>query len=1025
MMKYKAVVAVVILWAMFVTQASAQQYAPHSRLSAGRWVKISVPATGFYELTDSMLRAAGFDQPQQVKVYGYGGAPQPETLQASYLTATDDLPQVPTCMMGCRRLFYAHGTVEWENNDDLERKRNPYSDKAFYFLSDIDEPPLYYADSTLFVDDHYPMPTDYHSLYEVDNFAWYHGGRNLFDSRTFGSGVARHYTLPVPPESDCTLRVAMSYNNYCEATVSVGDHKIGTILVNATTTKGTTAKAFLDSYSKAAVDTWTFNISEELCTSDSLTLTITQLSGGDMRLDHLALCFSNPFPLPDLSTALLPVPTIEETVDSQDLHADTAADMVIIIPQSGLLSQQAEQLAQLHIQHDSLRVRVVRADQIYNEFSSGTPDANAYRRYMKMLYDRAETETDKPRFLLLFGDAAFDNRLLTSDFSQLNAADLLLCYESDNSLSETNCYVTDDFFCMLDEDEGTDIIKTDKSDVAVGRLPARTAAEAQVLVDKVISYRINSSASDRQNVICFMGDDGNANMHMNDAETVASMVLEQWPSYNVKKIYWDAYPRVTVANGNRYPDVTNLVLEQMRQGALLMNYSGHGGPTLLSHELVVTLPDFAIPTTHQLPVWFTASCDVAPFDGYTHNIGETAMFNPQGGAIAFIGTTRTVYAQHNRSMNKAFTTYLLSTTDTGKPYTFGEALQQAKNDQVLGWRTSKQAGINRLHFTLLGDPALRLPLPTATVVIDSIAGVPVDDASTTVLLLAGDSATVSGHIAGHDDFNGVATLTVKDAMQTITCRMNPLDKSEMPKSPLVYNDRPITLCISSDSVRNGCFTFTFALPKDISYSDLPGQLLIHAFNDDHTLVAHGSSEQFVMGSADDYELMAEGPLITAWLDDPAFSDGDGTSTAPLFHADLYDDDGINASGSGIGHDLELIVDGQMAATYNLNSYFHFDFGSFRSGTVDYRLPALISGPHTLVFRAWDVLNHSSTLTLHFVVGTESIRSTIQHPQKATPYNSRQGFYSLDGVKVNTVSMGGVFIYRSADGKVKKMTRRRQ
>ena len=133
-------------------------------------------------------------------------------------------------------------------------------------------------------------------------------------------------------------------------------------------------------------------------------------------------------------------------------------------------------------------MRIVPADELFNEFSSGTPDANAYRRYLKMLYDRAETEEDMPSYLLLFGDCVWDNRLNTSDCAGLNADDLLLCHESENSFSATDCYVDDGFFCLLDDGEGGKPDTTDKLDVAVGRLPVRNAYDAQIVVDKLIAY---------------------------------------------------------------------------------------------------------------------------------------------------------------------------------------------------------------------------------------------------------------------------------------------------------------------------------------------------------------------------------------------------------------------------------------------------------------------------------------------------------------------------------------------------------
>ena len=983
--------------------------------ATGRWVKIAVPQTGIYELTDSLLTAAGFTDPSRVSLYGYGGALQPEELSHTDAALTQALPRVPLCTVSGRRLFYGVGPVNWATPQAVARTFNPYSRVGCYFLTEGDATPLA-VDSAAFADTYYPSANDYHALYEVDDYAWYHGGRNLFDRQLFGHGVAHTYRLPTQGRRQGVVSIVMSYTGECDATVHLGDSLLGNILINKTTAL---TKQVLDSYMKAASDVWRFQVDN--LPADSAVITIRQTSGASMRLDNIELRFLRPAPMPALTTATFAQPSIVGTVASQQRRADGPADMIIIVPASGLLVEQAERLAQLHRDHDGMRVRVVRADELYNEFSSGTSDIGAYRRYLKMLYDRAADEADKPRYLLLFGDAAYDNRLLTSDFSSLRADDMLLCYESENSVSETACYVSDDFIGMLDDGDGSDIIKSNKGDLAVGRLPVRTAEEAAVVVDKIIAYHANEHAGAWQNTLCFMGDDGNANMHMNDADAVAEMVVDQWPDYDVKKFYWDAYQRVPNGESYAYPDVRRLVLQQMQEGALLMNYSGHGAPISLSGEEVLLLNDFKQSTPHRLPLWFTASCDIAPFDGYLENIGEQALFNKDGGAIAFIGTTRTVYALHNRSMNQAFTRRLLE-LDGGRPRTIGEALRLAKNDQVLGAnKTQQQAGINRLHFALLGDPALRLPLPTSQIVVDSIGGVSVDDGK--LWLAAGDTATVVGHVEGDSQFSGVAAVTLYDAAQTITCRMNPHAGNEMPRKPLVYTDRSLPLFSATDSVSNGRFSVTIVVPKDISYADESGMLLVHAVSNDRQLTAHGSSHEFVMGSADSYE-EGSGPIISAWLDSPSFVSGSHASPAPMLHADLYDDDGINAIGSGIGHHIELTIDGLMRYTYNLNSYFHYAFGDYRSGSLDFYLPHLDDGAHQLRLRAWDVLNNSSVLTLDFVTGEQLGPTAVQSVALSRQPSDLQ-CYDLQGRRVGPGQRQGLRLIRTADGRVKKIVVRRQ
>lgn len=932
------------------SDSNTKRYASHSVLSSGTWAKIRVSETGIHQLTDAVVRKAGFSDPKKVKIYGYGGAMQPEKLTADYLVATDDLKEVPTCTIGGRRLFYAVGPVNWaDGKASTVRERNPYSNYGYYFLTENDSAALS-IDSATFVRDYTHTANDYRSHYEVDNYAWYHGGRNLYDSKLFGTDVARSYTLPAY-SANGTLVVAMSYAGDCEAKVAVNDSVVGTIKVTRNN-----GKAYPDSYSAAAVDRWSFELKDSLL-KDENTITIRQISGGDMRLDYITIVSNSPKTTGDLGATSWPTPEYVYHITNQDLHADPQADMVIIIPTTQAFRSEAERLKAFHQTRDGMRVNIVPADELYNEFSSGTPDANAYRRYMKMLYDRAENDEDLPRYLLLFGDGAWDNRMLSSNWHMTSPDDFLLCYESENSFSEVSCYVCDDYFCLLDDNEGGSVL-SDKFDAAVGRLSARTPAEAKILVDKIIAYDANEQAGAWQNIICMMGDDGDNNLHMNDAEYVYNSISTAYPDYQYKKIYWDAYTRVASSTGYSFPDVTRLIRQQMQSGALIMNYSGHGAAYCLSHEQVVKLADFNESSSMRLPLWLTASCDIMPFDGQEENIGETAMLNKNGGAIAFYGTTRTVYASYNRPMNQLYTNYVLSTTADGKRMTIGEAARLAKNSFTAG---STAMLINKLQYTLLGDPALSLATPTLQVVIDSVNGLPVSAGRQA--LPAGSSIRVSGHVEGRDDFNGVATLTVYDKEETIVGHKYAADAV----APITFKDRPNIVYSGSDSISNGHFSFVFVVPMDVSYSDQTGLMSVFAVNDSKTLSGHGKYEDFVLSETGNIDDDGIGPSIYCYLNSESFVNGGKVNATPFFVARLTDKDGINAAGNGIGHDLELVIDGQMSLTYNLNNCFTYDFGDYRNGMVGFSIPTLSDGQHRLLFRAWDMLNNSSTAELTFTV----------------------------------------------------------
>ena len=931
----------------------AGRYADHSVLSSGTWVKVRVPETGVYQLTDAFLRKSGFKNPSKVKIYGYGGALQPEVLTGDYLSSTDDLKEVPTCTHQGRRLFHAVGPVNWTGASTSARSRNNYSDYGYYFLTDSDEQPIV-VDSAEFVASFYPSFNDYHDIYEVDNYAWYHGGRNLFMNDALSIGTSMTISLPGSHNSSSRLYVNVSFDAGFSASVSVNGVAVGTMKPST----GVLASGKLsDENAKAAQSTWTCSLPDSVLRSISNEITFTQTEGGNVRLDYVVLTYDTPKPRANISSSSIPVPEYVGAVANQDRHADAAADMVIIIPSSRLFKSQAERLKQLHQTYDSLRVNIVSADELFNEFSSGTPDANAYRRYMKMLYDRAQTDADMPRYLLLFGDAAWDNRMLSSAWKSYSPSNFLLCYESDNSFSATKCYVSDDYFCLLDDGEGSNVV-ADKIDAAVGRLSARTEAEATVLVDKVYAYRTNAYAGNWQNNICLMGDDGDNNRHMEDAEAVSKVITDIDPSYNIKKIYWDVYQCITTSTGPSYPDVTRVVKQQMKSGALVMNYSGHGSASMMSHEKSILLSYFAESTSLRLPLWVTASCDIMPFDGQEENFGETAMSNAHGGCIAFFGTTRTVYSSYNRPLNQAFMKYVLQPVN-GKRRSIGEAVRLAKNDYTT---SSNDMAVNKQHYALLGDPALVLAAPTIEARIDSINGRSVSDGIQQ--LSAGSLVTVKGHVVDAPLFNGVVTLTLRDAEVTVTGRLN---NSAAADKAIQYKDRQNIIYMGNDSVRAGKFSITFAVPKDISYSDDAAQFLIYAVNDDKTLEAHGHNEDVVLSGSADMTNDGVGPSIYCYLNSESFVNGGTVNSTPYLYAEITDKDGINVSGGGIGHDLELIIDNDMDKTYNLNEMFQYDFGDYRTGTVGYSIPELSDGSHKLLLRAWDVLNNSSTAVLDFVV----------------------------------------------------------
>lgn len=930
---------------------ASSRYAEHSVLVKGRWAKIRVSETGIHELTADVVKRAGFSSIDKVKIYGYGGNLVPEVLTDKYLRENDDLSEVSTCTVGGRRLFYAKGPVSWSSATATLRTRNPYSDYGYYFITESDEAPKTCTEEELTSTANNAYD-NYHYLYEKDEYAWFAGGRNLYESTSIASGSKATYKLVPHETTEGTIAVAFASN--------VKDTKVKVYLNDELKSTNTIS---LGDYDKAGSASCSF----PLISGTENVVTIENQGGGPVRLDYISMTTKTPIPLPDIKTASLPKVEFVHNITNQDLHADRDIDMVIIIPTSQNTITQAERLKAFHESRDRLKVRIVPADELYNEFSSGTPDASAYRRYMKMLYDRAETAETAPRYLLLFGDCSFDNRMLTQDFRNTSPDNYLLCFESENSFNEISCYVSDDFFALLDDNESisTGSYYRGIPDVGVGRFTCSTPDEAKVFVDKTIGYATGSHSGSWQNTLMFLGDDGNNNIHMRDVNEVAEETMKNHPGYYVRKVMWDAYNRVSTSTGHRYPQVTSIIKQQQADGALVIDYAGHGSATSISHEAVLLLKDFEEFRGNNLPLWITASCDIMPFDGPGETIGEATVLNPNGGAVAFYGTTRTVLSSYNRVINKEFVKNILNYDASGKPMTLGEANRLTKEHLVT---SGQDESVNKLQYSLIGDPAIALALPTVEVKLDSINGKALNKGM--VDIHAGEVVRMSGHIerggGKMTDFRGLVSALVRDTKETIVCKLNDTSKDGA-EDPFVYTDRTNILFQGSDSIRGGEFSFLFAVPKDIHYDEGTGLVNFYVVNNEHTLAGHGACESFRVLGGETIESDSIGPSIYCYLNSPDFTYGGTVNSTPFFVAEISDKDGINASGSGIGHDMQLVIDGDILKTYNLNDNFQFDFGSYTSGRTHFILPQLEEGEHTLRFRAWDILNNLSTSTLTFNV----------------------------------------------------------
>lgn len=645
-------------------------------------------------------------------------------------------------------------------------------------------------------------------------------------------------------------------------------------------------------------------------------------------------------------------PTVVGQVSNQNLHALSNIDYVVIAPNDFV--DAAQRIAQAHEQYDGMTTAVVTAEQVYNEFSSGTPDASAYRWLMKMLYDRAqdsEGTIQPPRYLLLMGDGTFDNRKLLTT----SGPNTLLTYQAKNSVSEVKAYATDDYFTYLEDKEGTsDAIAS--MDMSVGRLPVVTAEEAQQVVDKLIRYMQNPTFGKWKTQLCFLADDGDSGLHTSGADLAAENVRKNNPSFVVNKLYIDAYQQENNASGESYPIAKNKLDNLLHNGVLFFDYCGHAGYNNISSEQMITAKEIKQMSNRNQGLWMLATCNFSKFDSYEVSAGEAAVLNPNGGALGVLAACRTVFATQNTTLNKHFCDSLFAHTDAcSYSMRVGDAIKAAKNKMI--------GDDNKLAYLLLGDPAIRLHYPTDYELSMTLTADTLTALSTTTI--EGKVQNVTGEVI--EDFNGTVQLSVLDKIQTLTTLDND-QKDESKKRKISYLDYPNTLFNGEAAVVNGRFSLTFMVPKDIKYNYGNGRMIGYAYDEATGEEAVGYNESFVVGGSSSVVIEDSiGPDITLYLNNPAFQNGGSTHETPHFYAAVSDEHGINTVGNGIGHDLLLIVDNDVKQSYILNDYFTATANSYQSGIVSYIFSELAEGRHSLSFRAWDLLNNSTTATLDFEV----------------------------------------------------------
>ncbi|MDR3651970.1 MAG: type IX secretion system sortase PorU [Paludibacter sp.] len=1014
-----------------IIAATSHTYASNSVLAQGKFVKIQIINSGIYKLTYEDLVSMGVN-PANVRIFGYGGGVLDQDFShtkiddlpedAIYMNKGAD----GIFNAGDYILFYAQGIVKWsydKTKSMFTHTANTYSKYGYYFVTsdagsgnkiDIKSIPLPNSPTINVVNEF----TDY-QVYEKDLQNLVKSGKEFY-GETFNDVTS--YTLPfsfpnsiqtnstvarldVAASSPVPSSFSLNLNGAQTKSISVSQIMPGD---NFTMANGNSAIYTFTPLS----DTFNFNISYTKPAGTSigylnyLEVNVRRqltMSGSVMQfqnVDYLGQSVYSQYELsgansnvqiwditdpqniyqiqttivngkmtfidsstnvktylaidPTLSSSFSK-PDIVGVVPNQNLHGVAQADMVIIT--NPLFLSQAESLAQAHRDKDNLTVEVVTTDQVYNEFSSGAPDATAYRWVMKMLYDRAlalGNTADLPKYLLLFGRGSYDNRKIRPD----SGDNLILTYQADNSLVMTSAYVTDDYFALLGDNDGVNI-SSNLMDIGVGRFPVSNVQQATDIVNKTITYMNNKGKGYWKNQLCFLADDGavgDGSRFGYEADNIAISLNNSSPAYQIEKIYLDAYLEVTSASGLSSPDAKMKLLNSIQSGLLLLDYTGHAGPYGLTSKSVLSLADVKVLSNPNLFFFIGATCDFLQFDVQATSGGEQLLTNPLGGAIGVFSSARPVYESQNFTLNKAICDNLFLKKN-GTEQRIGDIISLAKN--IIGNQ------INKLPYIYMGDPALKLNYPTNYQILTSKLNESTTFGSDTLRALSVD--TIQGYIADAngnkvDNFNGTLHAEIYDKVQSITTLNN------AGNGAFTYLDRPNTLFSGNVVVKNGVFSFSFMLPKDIKYNFGGGRINYYAEDDTNNFEAQGYFENFIIGgTSKNYTDETVGPTVGLYLNSENFVSGDKVNETPLLIANVSDTDGINTVGSGIGHDITMTIDQDPSQSYILDDYFQSAPNSYTSGVVNYKLSALPNGKHSLTFKVWDLLNNSTSSSINFEV----------------------------------------------------------
>lgn len=679
-------------------------------------------------------------------------------------------------------------------------------------------------------------------------------------------------------------------------------------------------------------------------------------------------------------------------------------DYLIITPTE--FNSQAEKLATFHRNYSQLNVKVVNLENIYQEFSSGKQDIGAIRNFVRYVYQNASQPSKRVKYLNLFGDASYDFK----DRISGNTNNVPIYHATNSYTSGEASFASDDFFGLMNDNEGDVELTNGDVDIAVGRMIVSSTQQAEEMVNKVIEYHDLKSYGNWRNNYVSISDDSDKSSDVtlqSKQDNLTNVIHTQKPFINYKKIFLDSYQQMTTAGGSRYPEAKEDIKNAFEKGALVFNYLGHGGEDGLTGERIWDKFDGSnFNNQYKYPLFITITCEFSRFDNPLRpTAGEYTFWNPKGGAIAMLTTIRSIGQGSAEILNDKIAQELFSYGSDVYP-SIGEALRLSKN-------ASFNNSSSRVVL-LLGDPALMLSIPRPRVVLTKVNDVAISDPivdfqALAYVKLSGEVRDELGNLI--PTYNGELAVNIFDKNYTKSTFNN-----DGNSPPINFTNLGETIFRGNASVNNGKFEFGFVVPKDIKIPIGNGRISFYAKRDQILLDKTGYNTDIKIGGINTTAVADNTPpKVRLYMNDETFIDGGITNQSPFFLAFVEDEHGINTA-SGIGHDIVAILDGDESNPYILNDYYETELDDFTKGKIRFPFRNLSVGLHTITFKCWDVYNNFISAEIKFmVVGDESLtlKNVLNYPNPFVNYTQfwfthNRPFEPLD-VQVQILTITGKIV----------------